>query len=93
MRAGSGRVYRAFSYLGVALAFALMPRTYLIFGDIEGKLDVLRVECTKCDRRGMYYVHRLIKKYGRKANMTKLREQLNGDCPKRDRPACWNAAI
>ena len=24
-----------------------MPRTYLIFGDIEGKLDVLRVECTK----------------------------------------------
>jgi hypothetical protein len=25
-----------------------MARTYLIFGDIEGKLDVLRVECTKC---------------------------------------------
>jgi hypothetical protein len=24
-----------------------MPRTYLVFGDIEGKLDVLRVECTK----------------------------------------------
>jgi hypothetical protein len=28
-----------------------MARTYLIFGDIEGKLDVLRVECTKCDRK------------------------------------------
>jgi hypothetical protein len=27
-----------------------MPRTYLVFGDIEGKLDVLRVECTKCAR-------------------------------------------
>jgi hypothetical protein len=27
-----------------------MPRNYLIFGDIEGKLDVLRVECTKCAR-------------------------------------------
>jgi hypothetical protein len=26
-----------------------MPRTYAIFGDIEGKLDVLRVECTKCE--------------------------------------------
>jgi hypothetical protein len=25
-------------------------RTYLIFGDIEGKLDVLNVECTKCAR-------------------------------------------
>jgi hypothetical protein len=24
-------------------------RAYLIFADIEGKLDVLRVECTKCD--------------------------------------------
>ena len=23
-----------------------MARSYLIFGDIEGKLDVLRVECT-----------------------------------------------
>jgi hypothetical protein len=37
-----------------------MARTYLVFGDIEGKLDVLRVECTKCDRRGCYHVHKLI---------------------------------
>jgi len=29
-----------------------MPRTYLTFGDIEGKLEVLRrVECTRCGRR------------------------------------------
>ena len=28
-----------------------MARTYLIFGDIEGKLDVLCVERTKCARR------------------------------------------
>jgi hypothetical protein len=27
-----------------------MPRSYLVFGDIEG-IDVLRVECTKCDYR------------------------------------------
>jgi hypothetical protein len=27
-------------------------RTYLTFGDIEGKLDVLRVECTRCPRKG-----------------------------------------
>jgi hypothetical protein len=44
-------------------------RTYLIFGDIEGKLDVLRVQCTKCFRKGRYRVGRLIEKYGRKANM------------------------
>jgi hypothetical protein len=42
-----------------------MTRSYLVFGDIEGKLDVLRVECTKCDRKGRYYVHKLIEKYGR----------------------------
>ena len=30
-----------------------MARSYLVFGDIEGKLDVLRVECTKCDRKGI----------------------------------------
>jgi hypothetical protein len=37
-------------------------RTYLIFGDIEGKLDVLNVECTKCARKGRYHVLRLIGK-------------------------------
>src|SRR5262245_23061074 len=61
-----------------------MPRTYLIFGDIEGKLDVLCVECTKCARKGRYSVRKLIEKYGRKANMMKWKEQLNGDCPRRD---------
>jgi len=59
-------------------------RTYLIFGDIEGKLDVLCLECTKCPRKGRYSVRKLIEKYGRRANMMKWKEQLNGDCPKRD---------
>ena len=35
-------------------------RTYLVFGDIAGKLDVLRVECTKCPRKGRYSVRKLI---------------------------------
>jgi hypothetical protein len=61
-----------------------MARTYLVFGDIEGKLDMLRVECTRCGWKGRYHVHKLIEKYGRKANMMKWRNQLNGDCPKRD---------
>jgi hypothetical protein len=61
-----------------------MPRTYLIFGDIEGKLDVLRVECTRCDRKGRYNVRKLSERYGRRGNMMKWKEQLNGDCPKRD---------
>ncbi|HZO45789.1 MAG TPA: hypothetical protein VFB68_07840 [Xanthobacteraceae bacterium] len=68
-----------------------MPaRAYLVFGDIEGKLDVLRVECTKCDRKSRYHVHKLIAKYGRKANMMKWREMLNADCPKRDATGLHN---
>jgi hypothetical protein len=36
-----------------------MARTYLVFGDIEGKLDVLRVECTKCGGKARHHnVHR-----------------------------------
>jgi hypothetical protein len=35
-------------------------------------------------RKGRYSVRKLIEKYGRKANMMKWKEQLNGDCPKRD---------
>jgi hypothetical protein len=61
-----------------------MARTYLIFSDIEGKLDVLRVECTKYPRKGRYSVPRLIEKSGRKANIMKWKEQLSGDCPKQD---------
>ena len=29
-----------------------MARTYLTFGDIEGELEVLRVECSRCQRKG-----------------------------------------
>ena len=36
-----------------------MARTYLVFGDIDGKLDVLRVECARCQRKGRYSVRRL----------------------------------
>jgi hypothetical protein len=63
-----------------------MARTYLVFGDIEGKLDVLRVEWTRCHRKGRYSVRRLIDKYGRHGNMMKWCEMLNANCPKRDAP-------
>jgi hypothetical protein len=38
---------------------------HLTFGDIEGKLDVLVVECARCDRKGRYNVARLIEQHGR----------------------------
>jgi hypothetical protein len=61
-----------------------MSRGYVVFGDIEGKLDVPRVECTKCDRKGRYHVHKLIEKYGRNGNMMKWLTELKLDCLKRE---------
>ena len=38
-----------------------MPRDgAIIFRDLVGKLDVLRLECDKCERRGRYRLSRLI---------------------------------
>ena len=43
-----------------------MPRDgAIIFSDLIGKLDVLRVTCSKCDRAGRYHLDRLIKDPGR----------------------------
>ena len=40
-----------------------MSRGYVVFGDIAGKLDILRVECTNSDRKGCYSVAKLIEKH------------------------------
>jgi hypothetical protein len=70
-----------------------MLRSYIIFGDIEGKLDVLRVECIKCARKGRYSVGRFIEKYDRKTNLMKWKEQLNGDLMKQVILALATSAI
>ncbi len=54
-----------------------MPRAYLIVGDIEGKLDVLRVECTKCDRKGRYSVAKLIARSGLETWLRRHRQQAS----------------
>jgi hypothetical protein len=52
-----------------------LPRTYLIFGDIEGKLDVLRGErAPSATGRAAITSHKLIEEYGRKGNLMKWRE-------------------
>ena len=46
-----------------------MFRTYLTFGDIACKLEMLRIECTRCARKGRYSVAKLIAQHGRRGNM------------------------
>jgi hypothetical protein len=63
----------------------------------EGKLDVLRVECTRCDRKGRYTVAKLIEKHGPKGNLMVWREMLNATVPGGMRgymtAATWSAPI
>ena len=49
-----------------------MSRTYLTFGDIAGKLTMLRVECTRCERKGRYNVAKLLAQHGHRGNMSKM---------------------
>ena len=55
-----------------------MPRDgAIIFSDLIGKLDMLRVSCDKCGRDGCYGPGRLIEKRGRDA------DELTAECPKK----------
>jgi hypothetical protein len=61
-----------------------MSRPHLTFGDIAGKLHMLRVECTRCERKGRYVVAKLLAQSGARGNMSKWVSDLRGDCPKRN---------
>jgi hypothetical protein len=61
-----------------------MPRrTYLVFGDIEGKLTCSGSNARIALARDAI-VSAGLSRNSRKGNMMKWKEQLNGDCPKRD---------
>jgi hypothetical protein len=53
------------------------------FGDLLGKLDVLRVECSKCGRFGRYPIGRLIEKRGRDVRILDWLDGLTADCPRK----------
>ena len=60
----------------------MMPRDgAIIFRDIVGKLDVLRVECDKCGRKGQYRVDHLIEQYGIDAKLFDWEPEA--DCPRK----------
>jgi hypothetical protein len=62
----------------------LMPRDgAIIFGDLFGKLDMLRVACDKCGRDGCYGLRRLIEKRGRDAKLVDWLDELTAECPKK----------
>ena len=63
---------------------APMPRDgAIIFSDLIGKLDMLRVACPKCGRDGSYLLSRLIEKRGRDAKLIDWLDELTTECPKK----------
>jgi hypothetical protein len=51
-------------------------------GDVAGKLPMLDVACSKCDRRGRLSIAELIAERGADMRLPDLREILAGDCPR-----------
>jgi hypothetical protein len=61
-----------------------MPRDgSIIFGDLESKLTMLRVKCSKCPRQGQYVLSRLIRAHGRHTKLADWLDVIAADCPKR----------
>ena len=61
-----------------------MPRDgAIIFADLIGKLDVLRVSCEKCGRDGHYILVRLIRKRGRDGKLINWIDEVTAECSKR----------
>jgi len=56
---------------------------FLTPADLVGKLDTLRVACTKCDRAGRYPIARLIETIGPNANMSDWLSKITADCPRK----------
>jgi hypothetical protein len=62
----------------------LMPRDGSItFSDMVGKLDMLRVTCAKCGRKGRYNVRQLVKEFGRDGKLTDWLTRITAHCPRR----------
>ena len=61
-----------------------MPRDgAIIFSDLIGKLDIVRVVCSKCERGGAYRLERLIMSRGRDAKLIDWLDELTANCPKK----------
>jgi hypothetical protein len=59
-----------------------MPRDgSLTPADLLGRIQVINVECLKCDRRGRYRVRTLVKKIGLDGKLTDSLSRLSADCP------------
>ncbi len=63
-----------------------MPRDgAVIFSDLIGKLDVLRIECPKCGRSGRYRLADVITRYGRDEKLIAFSADATENCTRKQR--------
>ena len=55
----------------------------IIFGDLIGTLDLLRIECSKCGRSGRYRLADLIARYGRDEKLFASTDDVTANCARR----------
>ena len=68
-----------------------MPRDGSVtFGDLIGKLDVLRFTCDKCERAGLYRVAKLVLQHGHDGRLTDWLNDLARDCPRKQSPGLFD---
>jgi hypothetical protein len=61
----------------------LKPDSAVSFGDLVGKLRIVRVECTKCGWGGSYSLGLLIRERGRSYTVLDWKDMLTSNCPRR----------
>jgi hypothetical protein len=55
----------------------------IIFSDVMGRLDMLRIECSKCGRSGRYRLADLLMRYGRNEKPFAFMEDLADNCARK----------
>jgi len=55
----------------------------IIFSDLFGKPDVVRLVCTKSERASGYHLNRLVENRGRDAKLIDWLDEITASCPKK----------
>ena len=60
-----------------------MTRPAVTPADLLGRIDMLNVVCSKCERRGRYRVQSIIREVGLDGRLTDWFARISVDCPRR----------
>ena len=60
----------------------MSPSGAITLGALRGKLQLLEIACSRCDRAGRLRLDRLLAHHGAAIGLPDLRTVLAGDCPR-----------